>query len=238
MQRREFMVAGGLFIASRATAIANQSTYPTPRGLSGAPFADVNLKLAVLSALDEQGVIDLGQPPQLADHVLGRKFDVGSEGYKPVPEVLDYLARYPLDPQKLAALETLNLDGGSSIYHHIWHFWHGEDNTFDISVLDGIENCANLRELNVASMLSPVDVSLLTRLRHLAELYIGVGVKNISALLDMPALESVRILDDQVYEEVTTEGHPTRLVMDKLKQAGTSVWVHWVSHYEQPPAFE
>lgn len=138
----------------------------------------------------------------------------------------------------LDAVETLDFDGGSSIYHHIWHFWHGEDDTFDIQRLDGIENCPNLRDLNVASMLSAVDVSRLTRLHRLANLNIGVDTKNIPALLDIPTLESVRILNDNVYAEVTTLGHPTRLVMDKLKQRGVRVWVHWVSHDHQAPPFE
>ncbi len=218
--------------------MASQLEYPAPQGPAGAPFADVNFKLAVLSALDEQGTITLGQPPTLAEHLLGRRFDVGTEGFRPVPEVLDYLARYPLDLEKLAALESLNLDGGSMIYHQIWHFWHGEDDTFDIVSLDGIEHCPNLRELGVASMLSPVDISLLTSLRQLADLYIGTNISNIAALRHLPSLQSVRILDDEIYTEVTTPGHPTRHLMEELKRAGITVWVHWVSHDDQPPAFE
>jgi len=225
-------------MAGSATGIASQPTYPAPEGAPGAPFVDINFKLAILSALYEQGIVHLGQPPQLAEHVLGRTFDVGREGYQLVPEVLDYLARYPLNQDMLGSLETLDLDGGSSIYHHIWHFWNGEDGTFDIRSLVGIENCPNLRDLNVASMLSPIDVSLLTPLRHLTNLYIGVDVANIPALLNIRTLKSVRILNDEVYAEVTTQGHPTRLVMEELKQAGVRVWVHWVSHYDQPPAFE
>ena len=238
MIRREFLVASGLLIAGSATGAPGQEAYPAPEGAPGAPFGDPNLKLAVLSALNEQGLIRLGRPPQLTEHVLSRMFDIEREGYRPVPEVLDYLARYPLDRQTLAALRTLEIDGGSSIYHHIWHFWHGEDDTFDVRSLDGIENCPNIQEISIASMLSSVDVSLFRPLQHLANLYLGVSVDNISAMLDMPALKSVRILNDKVYAEVTTVGHPTRLTMDKLKQAGVRVWVHWVSHQDQPPAFE
>lgn len=87
-------------------------------------------------------------------------------------------------------------------------------------------------------MISEVDILQLTPLRHIANLDIGVDVKNIPALLDIPTLESVRILNDDVCADVTTPGHPTRLVMDKLKQRGVRVWVHWVSHDHQAPAFE
>lgn len=221
-----------------SAAKASQPSYPAPSGPAGSPFSDINFKLAVLSALIENGIIDLGAPPQLAAHVLGREFDVGREGYRPIPEVLDYLARYPLTPEMLSAVETFDLDGGGPIYHHIWHFWHGEDDTFDVRSLQGIEHCINIREFGVASMVPSVDVALLTPLRHLAHLDIGVDVANIPALLDITKLESMRILNDKVYAEVTTPGHPTRLVMESLKQRGVRVWVHWVSHYEQPPAFE
>lgn len=221
-----------------ARAAASELDYPAPQGPAGAPFADVNFKLAVLSALDEQGTIVLGDPPKLTEHLLGRRFDIDAEGYEPVPEVLDYLARYPLDSETLAALEVLNLDGGSMIYHHIWHFWHGEYDTYDVASLDGIEHCANLREFGVASMLSPVDVSRLTPLRSLADVYIGTNVANIGALRDLPSLERVQILNDQVYAEVTTPAHPTRRLMEELKQAGVTVWVHWVSREDQPPAYQ
>jgi hypothetical protein len=238
LRRREFLVGGALAVAATAMGKASQPPYPEPAGPPGAPFADVNFKLAVLSALADDGVIDLGAPPQLAEHVLQRPFDIDREGYAPVPAVRDYLARYPLTPKMLGAIENFNLDGGSGIYHHIWHFWHGEDDTFDIRSLDGIEHCPNIRELGVASMVPSVDIRLLTPLRRLAHLHIGVDVAEIPALLDLAGLESVQILNDTVYAEVTAPGHPTRAVMETLKQRGVRVWVHWVSHEEQPPAFE
>lgn len=247
MKRRAFMIGGmivggmiggGAIMTFPRDVFANQPDFPAPSGAPNAPFDDLNFKLAILAALEEQGLISFGTPPQLAEHVLGRKFDMSNEGYKPVPAVLDYLARYPLTPQMLDELQILNLDGGSMIYHHIWHFWHGEDNTFDIRNLVGIEHCRNLRELNVASMVPVVDIALLAPLRHLEDLYIGVDVANIAALDDMSSLKSVRILDDETYAQVMTPGHETRQVMDRLKARGVKVWVHWVSNEAQPPAFE
>src|SRR5204862_8064680 len=46
--------------------------YPAPDGAPGAPFADPNFKLAVLSALHEQDDIDLARPKDLAEFVLKR----------------------------------------------------------------------------------------------------------------------------------------------------------------------
>ena len=122
MQRRVFMVGCGAALGFPTTGIADRAVYPVPEGPPGAPFSDVNFKLAVMSALVDNGVINLGKPPQLARHLVGDGFDYEREGYHPVPEVRDYLARYPLSPDMLGSLDTLNLDGGSSIYHHIWHF--------------------------------------------------------------------------------------------------------------------
>ncbi len=49
------------------------------------------------------------------------------------------------------------------------------------------------------------------------------------SFLDMLYLHSVRILDDQIYQGVMTPGHPTRKVMETLKERGIAVWIHWVS---------
>lgn len=237
MRRRQFLIGGALTTLGTPAA-ADIPPYPAPSGPPGAPFSDVNFKLMVLSALSSQGVIDLGRPPALANHILGRPLDMSSEAYDVVPAVLDYLARYPLTADHLAKVETLTLDGGSGIYHHIFHFWHGEDDRFDPRSLEGIEQLSNLRHLAVASMIPMVDIAMLVPLRHLQRLEIGVDVTNVAALLEIETLRHVQILDDTIYKEVTTPGHPTRKIMDALKARGVRVWVHWVSSYDQSPAFE
>lgn len=232
------MAGCGAAISFPCTAIANRPFYPAPEGAPGDPFSDVNFKLAVMSALADDGIISLGSPPQLAQHLLGDRFDYEREGYHPIPAVQDYLARYPLTPDMLGLLGTLNLDGGNALYHHIWPFWDGESDDFDIQSLEGIASCPNIRQLSVVSMLSSVDIGLLTPLSQLADLEIGVPVVNLPALREISALRSVSILNDDIYAEVTQPGHPTRQVMEDLKHRGVRVWVHWVSHDAQPPAFE
>lgn len=187
-----------------------------------------------------KGIIDLGTPRQLAEHVLGPgEFDVGREGYHPIPAARDYLVRYPLTPDMLGEIDTVILDGGNAIYAYIWLFWSGEDDSFDVSSLEGLSNCPNIRALEVVAMISVVDIAALVPLRHLSELYIGVEITNIGALLDMPGLQSVRILNDRIYDEVMTPSHPTRTLMEKLKERGIHVWVHWMTYTDiEPPAFE
>ena len=96
--------------------------YPAPTGQAGAPFADANFKLVVLSALLDAKVLDLGTPGTLAAHVLGRAVGLEEEGYEPVPGALDYLARYPLTDVLLAQVRSVVFDGGNAIYPFIQYF--------------------------------------------------------------------------------------------------------------------
>ncbi len=126
--------------------------YPTPSGVPGAPFKDINLKLAVLSELMEKGHIDFGDPQDLYDHVLGRHFDLEAEGYEPVSEARDYLARFPLSQELLDQVTSIEFDGGSEIYRYINYFWDGESDEFAITSFDGIEALRNLRSIRIISM--------------------------------------------------------------------------------------
>lgn len=213
--------------------------YPAAAGAPGAPFADPNLKLVVLSALQDAKLIDLGAPGQLATHVLGRPVDLEEEGYDLIPEARDYLDRYPLTDELLAAVESLEFDGGNSIYPFAWYFWSGEEDGFEVSSLEGIELCPNLKSFSAISMLGTVDVRDLVPLRKLESVSLSTGASHLEALLGMPALKKVRVLDDALYEQVSTPGTPVRQVFEALKAHGVRVWVNWMTSYEPaPPAFE
>ncbi|WP_418889600.1 DUF6892 domain-containing protein [Rhizobium laguerreae] len=106
-------------------------------GAAGAPFADSNLKLVVLSSLLDAKQIDLGTPAQLATHVLGRAVDLEDDGYEIIPEARAYLERYPLTDELLAAVEEIEFDGGGTAYEFAWYFWDGEDDVFDVKELTG-----------------------------------------------------------------------------------------------------
>ncbi|WP_443726234.1 DUF6892 domain-containing protein [Rhizobium mongolense] len=135
-----------------------EPSYPAAVGMAGAPFADPNLKLVVLSLLLDAKQIDLGTPAQLASHVLGRAVDLEDEGYEIIPEAQDYLERYPLSDELLAAVEEIEFDGGGTAYRFAWYFWDGEDDVFDVKDLSGIELCRNLRSFSAISMIGNVDV--------------------------------------------------------------------------------
>ncbi|WP_249123504.1 MULTISPECIES: hypothetical protein [unclassified Bradyrhizobium] len=214
--------------------------YPAASGAAAAPFIDVNFKLAVLSSLLDAKAIDLGTPQQLAAHALGRPVDLDDEGYALIPQARDYLARYPLTEDLLAAVERLEFDGGATIYPYVQYFWDGEDDTFTIGDIAGIEKCPNLTELRIISMIDGIDARQLVPLRRLARLSCDTGVTHLEALLDLPSLKEIRMMSNSLYAEVSAAGHSTRRVFDTLKSRGVRVWVHWVSHTGpgHPPPFE
>ncbi|SCW76633.1 hypothetical protein SAMN02927900_04690 [Rhizobium mongolense subsp. loessense] len=216
-----------------------EPSYPVAVGMAGAPFTDPNLKLVVLSSLLDAKQIDLGTPAQLATHVLGRAVDLEDEGYEIIPAAQDYLERYPLTNELLAAVQEIEFDGGGTAYPFVWYFWDGEDDVFDVKDLSGIELCRNLNRFSAISMIESVDVRSLLSCQRLEYLRLSTGIDHIEALLDLPALKEVRVLDDGIYDEVTTAGTSARRIFDTLKDRGVCVWVHWVSATEPtPPAFE
>lgn len=136
-------------------------------------------------------------------------------------------------------MEEIEFDGGGTVYEYAWHFWDGEDDLFDVKDLSGIERCPNLKSFSAISMIGKVDVRTLVSFRKLKSLNLSTGMNHIEALLDLPALKEVRVLNDEIYSEVTTAGTPTRPIFEALKDRGVRVWVHWVSATEPtPPAFE
>nr|WP_250811520.1 hypothetical protein [Neorhizobium tomejilense] len=188
--------------------------YPIASGDPGAPFSDVNLKLAVLSALLRAKAIDLGSPEELASHVLGRPVDLEKEGYERIPEALDYLSRYPLTDELLASVEWIEFDGGAVIYPYVWYFWGGEESAFDIKDLSGIRFCRNLKFISVISMIDTVDIRDLAPLTKLERVSINVPSENLEALLDLPSLRQAGRFS----------GAPAaRGVLETLKQRGVQV---------------
>lgn len=120
---------------------APSGRYPEPKGEIGAPFADANLKLLVMEALHAQGLIELGTPAELAMHVLKRHVNLEKEGYALIPELYDYLSRYPLNASLLDQVESLSFDGGNALCRYIWYFFDGETDIFKPLRLDGLEHC-------------------------------------------------------------------------------------------------
>jgi len=165
-------------------------TYPAPEHSAGAPFADPNFKLVVLNALWSIRGINLGDRRALANHILGPGYDEEQDGYDLLKPVYDYLVRYPLSADHLAAVEDLSFDGGSEIYRYVFPFWHGEDGEFDVKSLAGIGLLANVRRFNVVSMLRDNDLARLAPLSRLEKVTLDSDdFRNARVLLALPRLQ-------------------------------------------------
>ncbi|MDA8061190.1 MAG: hypothetical protein M0T80_01955 [Actinomycetota bacterium] len=96
------------------------------------------------------GSLDLGSHQQLAEHVLARPVDFDAEGHEPIPEIFDYLTRYPLGPALLDSVTFLDFCGSHDIYTYVHYFWDGEE-AFEVTSLEGIGHLAKLERLHVVA---------------------------------------------------------------------------------------
>jgi hypothetical protein len=188
--REDQMVAMEL---SRPGAVYERKlNYPPAAGKPGAPFADPNFKLVVLDALASSGAIQLGPRDRLARHLLDPSYNEARDGYDLLKPVYAYLVRYPLVAADLAAVEELVFDGGNDIYAYAFPFWDGETEVFDVHSLEGIGLLANLRRIEVISLLLDTDLSRLSGLQRLEQINLGHGpYQNGDSLLQLPGLKSV-----------------------------------------------
>jgi hypothetical protein len=199
---------------------SNAVALPSPEGVPGAPFADPNLKLVVIDALMNSGHIDLGGSVEFLSSMLGRRYNPESDPqwlYKCQPAV-DYLVRYPLTPEHLAAVETLCFDGGNSIYEYAWPGWDGESEDFNVRRLDGLGLLPNLRKFDEISMLYVDDFRPMTAMPNLQSLKLGPDTKvPVEVLLSLPALKLFTCYENEA---------PDQSVLDSLKARGVRVGIH------------
>lgn len=148
--------------------------YPAFDAVPGAPFADRNLKLAVIGWLLMEKRLDLGEPAEFAAHVLGREVDLEEEGYDYFPELHDALACYPLPPELLAEVTMLSIDASLPVYEFAWRFWDGKSDEFDITSLVDIEHCPNIRHFKIISLVNTIALSPLLKLPKLETVRLSI----------------------------------------------------------------
>ncbi|MFC4998049.1 DUF6892 domain-containing protein [Dactylosporangium cerinum] len=111
------------------------SLLPDPSTLT-APFADQNLKLAVIDLL--------GLPLPTAEFFDEYALDEAN---------LARVLAIELTQEQLDGIERLHWTGGGyHIQHAVWSQWDGESDEFDIRSLEGIETLRNLKRLEVTPL--------------------------------------------------------------------------------------
>lgn len=97
-------------------------------------FETLNFKLAILqilmydlNVLDSQ--FDLYE---FVDEYTQRPIYLQEEGYDLIPEVLEYFENYEIDSDFAQYVSDIYMDPMHDIYTHIFPFWDGMDDIFDI----------------------------------------------------------------------------------------------------------
>lgn len=101
---------------------------------------DPSLRLAVLETLGRARKVDLGGVPAATNQ---RRSNT---------KTLHALLRIAVPDSALAGIKELHWEGGGhKIQHLVWPLWHGEDDTFYVHTLAGIEALTGLKKLTLAT---------------------------------------------------------------------------------------
>lgn len=114
-------------------------------------FADFNFKLAVIQELMYEKKL-LKPEFDLYDFVENyreREIDVEKEGYGFIPEVTAYFESLEIDARFADEITDIQQDGGNDIYGHVFRFWDGEDDTFNIKNFDDTRHFKNLKTMTL-----------------------------------------------------------------------------------------
>ncbi len=158
-------------------------------------FADPNLKLTVIEALREAGLLP-GFDKAAFYRKLGEDWDHTSPiNDAPDPRVLDALLATELPRAALGEVTTLVWDGGNEVFADVWTYWDGEDQTFDVADLAGIEQLPALEALLMLAGSRVRDLSALAGMARLRKVIItgNVAVDDLTPLLDCPSLAEVDV---------------------------------------------
>jgi phage pi2 protein 07 len=111
-------------------------------------FKDLNFKISVIGTLH-----DLGYYNEAAEEIRNQNSD-WDEDHRPIPAVLDFYKNLDINPEYLSKIENFHPDGGDLCYEYLFNVWDGEDEQFDISSIEGIENLVKLKKFDPISMIS------------------------------------------------------------------------------------
>lgn len=109
-------------------------------------FEDFNFKLVVINSL------------LATDNSFGASLEKLADNEPETDEintsVLEFLQDLVLTQDDLDEVTDLVFDGGEDIYMMLYPDWDGEDDTFDVTSIGGIEKLKNLTEVEYISMIS------------------------------------------------------------------------------------
>lgn len=114
-------------------------------------------------------------------------------------------------------MTTLVCEGGNTIYTLVTYQWDGEDDSFDLTSLEGIEVLKNLETLHAHVMVKgPVSLQPLRQLKKLRHLSLAYkSFTDYEALLEINTLESIGIQH--------VDNKNIALIVAALKEKGVTI---------------
>jgi hypothetical protein len=114
-------------------------------------FNDFNFKLAVIQELMYTKEL---LKPKFNNYEFIEKYDkrninINEEGYKPIPEIVEYFKNLEIDKNLANEITEIYQDGGNEIYMNLYPFWNGEDGIFDIQSYDDVDLFPNLKKMTL-----------------------------------------------------------------------------------------
>lgn len=193
-------------------------------------FKDKNLKLAILNytkSLQEKYHYGWG-PSSNYNQFCIENFNklITDNEYGPSQEIESFFLKLKIPKKDLESITHITFDGDNSAYSFIWVDPHCWGNYFDIKSLEGIENCTNLKKINLNVMAEKVDLQPLTKLQSLECIALGSDNTNdYMPLLDISNLKQVEVF----IQNPLPRTHEKQLVklIPKLEEKGVTVIDSW-----------
>jgi len=164
-------------------------------------FRDRALQLLLLDAAWKEGLLPRWDKVAFYRDQLGIAWSFDADYSRgPDPRVLEALLAIPLEPALLARISEFRWDAANDVCFAIWSQWDGEDDMFDVHVLDGLEHCTGLRNfiVNGGSFRSIAPMRALVSLETVSIWTLDDPLADLTPLRDLPALKNVALYGNYV----------------------------------------
>ncbi|NLL74347.1 MAG: hypothetical protein GX233_01070 [Erysipelothrix sp.] len=125
-------------------------------------FDNFHFKLAIIQILMyELNVLDTQfDLYDFVDEYTHRPIYLREEGYDLIPEVVDYFKDFEIDSDYAQYITNISMNPMNEIYTHIFPYWDGSDDTFDILNVS-IEELTQFHNLETVDLLGHPKVESL-----------------------------------------------------------------------------
>ena len=114
-------------------------------------FKDFNFKLCIIGILmyQKELIHPVFDVYEFAERYTARTIDVAAEGYDIIPEVKAWFEQLEIGVRFAREITEIQQDGGDEIYLHLFPFWSGETDEFNIQSFEDIVHFPNLKKIEL-----------------------------------------------------------------------------------------